>query len=224
MALDRITIEHDFDDPQPRIRDLDVPVPEVLELLARELDTDTVITEHPEIEEPDIKEALLYAAALMRRALSGTRGLPDRESYVASQIALNNPSTKEAYQLFDAEEDDDPLADITAFELEFLKSQMSEPSEPDEGWYFSKEALAKMPLHIKAMHDAIDDVDEQAEDLEEKIENDKIPSAGDQERLAKLVTKAELLESKADELEELYKVMKEALEDYDAFEITWKAI
>ena len=51
------------------------------------------------------------------------------------------------------------------------------------------------------LYEVITDVDEQADELEEKIEAEKTPSASDQERLAKLVTKAELLETKVEELE-----------------------
>ena len=224
MTFDRITTKHDFDGPEPRIRDLDVSIIDVLETLADDVSIEAVIKEYPELDAADIQEVLSYTATLMRHVLVPSRSLPDKESYVASQIALNNPSTKAAYHLYDAEDEDEPLADITAFELEFLKSQMMEPSEKDEGWYFSKEALVKIPLHIKAMHEAIEDVDEQSDELEEKIEAEKIASAGDQERLAKLVAKAELLETKVEELEALYQVMKDALEDYDAFEITWKEI
>ena len=224
MTFDRMTLKHDFGDRQPRIRELDVSIVDILDVLAGETTTEAVIAEYPELEAEDIQEALQYTAELMRRVLANTATLPEKESFVASQISINNPSVKPKYHLYDAEDEDGALADITEFQLEFLKSQMMEPSDPDEGWFFSKEALTKMPLHVKAMHDAIDDVDEQSEDLEEKIEADNFPSAGDQERLAKLVAKAELLESKVEELEALIKVMKDGLEDYDAFEITWKEI
>jgi uncharacterized protein (DUF433 family) len=224
MTFDRITTQHDFEDKQPRIRELDVSVVDILDSLAKETSAEAVIAEFPEVEEADIQEALQFTADLMRRLLVPSQSLPERESFVASQIALNNPAIKAKYHLYDAEDEDEALADITAFQLAFLKSQMMEPSDPEEGWFFAKEALVKMPLHIKAMHEAIDDVDEQAEELEEKIEADKIPGAGDQERLAKLVAKAELLEVKVEELESLYKVVKKTLADYDAFEITWKEI
>jgi uncharacterized protein (DUF433 family) len=224
MTFDRITTKHDFDDTQPRIRDLDVSVVDILDTLAEETSLEAVIAEYPELEAADIQEALQFVADMMRRVLVSSQRLPERQSYIASQIALNNPSIAQKYHLYDAEDEDKALADITAFQLEFLKSQMMEPSEADEGWYFSKEALAAMPLHIKAMHEAIDDTDEEAEELEEKIEGEDFPSATDQALLAKLVAKAELFEVKVEELENLFKTIKAALEDYDAFEITWKDI
>ena len=224
MTFDRITTEHDFDDSHPRIRELDVTVADLLDALALDLTAGAVKNAYPELEDEDIEEALQFASDLIRRAFTGSRRLGANQSYLASQIALNNPSVKEKCHLYDAEDDEEPLADITAFQLEFLKSQMMEPTEKDEGWYFSKEALSAMPLHIKAMHDAIDDIDEESEELEEKIEAEKFPSAADQERLAKLVAKAELFETKVEELENLFKIMKGALEDYDAFEIMWKDI
>ena len=63
LALDRITTNPDRLNGQPCIRDLRLTVKRVLELLAIYSDRTELYREFPELEDEDIHQALVYAAA-----------------------------------------------------------------------------------------------------------------------------------------------------------------
>lgn len=61
--LDRITINPEQCGGNPCIRGMRVRVKDILELLAAEVPSDTVLRDYPYLEQEDILEALEYAAA-----------------------------------------------------------------------------------------------------------------------------------------------------------------
>lgn len=63
MKLDRIQIDPERMNGQPCIRDLRLTVRRVLELVALYPDRNELKQEFPELEDEDIKQALLYAAS-----------------------------------------------------------------------------------------------------------------------------------------------------------------
>lgn len=63
MKLDRIQIDPERMNGQPCIRDLRLTVRRVLELVALYPDRKELKQEFPELEEEDIRQALLYAAS-----------------------------------------------------------------------------------------------------------------------------------------------------------------
>lgn len=63
MNLDRIAINPSRMNGQPCIRDLRITVRRVIELLAIYSDREELRREFPELEEEDIRQALLFAAA-----------------------------------------------------------------------------------------------------------------------------------------------------------------
>lgn len=63
MTLDRITVNPGRLNGQPCIRDLRLTVRRVIEMLAVYPDRTELRHEYPELEEEDIRQALLYAAA-----------------------------------------------------------------------------------------------------------------------------------------------------------------
>jgi len=65
MNLDRITLDPAKMGGQPCIRDLRVTVKRVIEALAVYPDREDLRREYPEIEDEDIRQALVYAAALL---------------------------------------------------------------------------------------------------------------------------------------------------------------
>jgi uncharacterized protein (DUF433 family) len=65
MKLDRITINPARMNGQPSIRDLRLTVRRVIALLALYPDRDDLRREYPELEDEDIRQALLYAAACL---------------------------------------------------------------------------------------------------------------------------------------------------------------
>jgi uncharacterized protein (DUF433 family) len=65
MQLDRINIDPNRLNGQPSIRVLRLTVWRVLELLALYPDRAELQREYPELEEEDIRQALLYAAAML---------------------------------------------------------------------------------------------------------------------------------------------------------------
>jgi uncharacterized protein (DUF433 family) len=77
MKWDRITIEPDKMGGRACIRGLRLPVSTIVRMVASGMSFDEVIDAHPELERPDITEALEYAARLaeertipLRRAAS----------------------------------------------------------------------------------------------------------------------------------------------------------
>lgn len=63
MKLDRIQINPEKMNGQPCIRDLRLTVRRVVELVALYPDRDELKCEYPELEDEDIRQALLYAAS-----------------------------------------------------------------------------------------------------------------------------------------------------------------
>ncbi len=63
MYLDRITVDQARMNGQPCIRDLRLTVRRVLEILALYQDRAELHHEYPELDDEDIRQALLYAAA-----------------------------------------------------------------------------------------------------------------------------------------------------------------
>jgi uncharacterized protein (DUF433 family) len=62
-ALDRITIEPGKMDGQPCIRGMRLTVRRVVEIVADYADREEIRHDYPELEDEDIRQALLYAAA-----------------------------------------------------------------------------------------------------------------------------------------------------------------
>jgi len=221
--MQRITFDHD--DEQPRIRDLDVLVADVLEKAAT-LDTlQAAADAFSKLTVEDVRAVLVFAAQAVRELHEPQGFLGQSEQYRASQLALKAPSDKARYRLYDAENMHKPLLDATEFQLAFIKSYMMEPHDEEEGWFFDRVALQKMPLHIAALEESIEQIDADAERLEVRLEERAAQGFDvDHDELAKLVVKAELFEAKAEELQALYAALKAAMEDYDAFEVTWEAL
>lgn len=63
MKLDRITVDPKRMNGQPTIRNLRLTVRRVIELLALYADRSELRREYPELEDEDIRQALLFAAA-----------------------------------------------------------------------------------------------------------------------------------------------------------------
>lgn len=63
MKLDRIQINPERMNGQPAIRDLRLTVRRVIELVALYTDRNELRQEYPELEEDDIRQALMYAAS-----------------------------------------------------------------------------------------------------------------------------------------------------------------
>jgi uncharacterized protein (DUF433 family) len=64
-ALNRITVDPSRLNGQPCIRDLRISVRRVLEALATYPERDEFFREYPELEDEDVRQALVYAAALL---------------------------------------------------------------------------------------------------------------------------------------------------------------
>lgn len=64
MVFDRITVNPEQCDGKPCVRGLRIPVHLVLRLLANGKTTAEITADYPELEEPDIKQAMEYAAWL----------------------------------------------------------------------------------------------------------------------------------------------------------------
>ena len=65
MILDRITSNPNRMNGQPCIRNLRLTVRRVMELLATYPDRDELYREFPELDEEDVRQALLYAASYL---------------------------------------------------------------------------------------------------------------------------------------------------------------
>ncbi|MFN8499256.1 MAG: DUF433 domain-containing protein [Anaerolineae bacterium] len=65
MALDRITVNPARLNGQPCVRNLRLTVRRVVEMLAIYPERDVLFQEYPELEEEDIRQALLYAASTL---------------------------------------------------------------------------------------------------------------------------------------------------------------
>jgi len=62
FELDRITIDPQVMGGQPCIRGIRIPVSIIIRMIAAGSTTKQILTEYPELEEADIKQALEYAA------------------------------------------------------------------------------------------------------------------------------------------------------------------
>ena len=70
MAFTRITIDPDKMAGVPCVRDLRMPVATVVAMVAEGMSEGEILHAHPDLEQEDIREALLYAAeAVKERAL-----------------------------------------------------------------------------------------------------------------------------------------------------------
>ncbi|MBV7337633.1 DUF433 domain-containing protein [Chloroflexi bacterium TSY] len=65
MKLDRISVNPEKMNGQPCIRDLRLTVKRVLEILAIYPKREDILAEYPELEDEDIYQALVYAAAAL---------------------------------------------------------------------------------------------------------------------------------------------------------------
>lgn len=75
MRFERITIEPDKMGGAPCIRGLRVPVATVVGMVAEGMTVEEILEAHPDLEAPDIREALEYAAEAVReRELPLRRG------------------------------------------------------------------------------------------------------------------------------------------------------
>jgi uncharacterized protein (DUF433 family) len=63
MAFDRVTVEPDKLEGKPCIRGLRITVATVVRLVAAGWSCEQILTEYPDLERPDIQQALEYAAA-----------------------------------------------------------------------------------------------------------------------------------------------------------------
>lgn len=63
MKLDRITVEPGKMDGQPCIRGMRLTVRRVVEIVADYADREEIRKDYPDLEDEDIRQALLYAAA-----------------------------------------------------------------------------------------------------------------------------------------------------------------
>ena len=71
MKLDRITSNSNRMNGQPCIRDLRLTVRRVLELLATYPDHQELFQEFPELEEEDIRQALIFASSYLDDRIVG---------------------------------------------------------------------------------------------------------------------------------------------------------
>ncbi len=74
MAFERITTDPDIMGGQPCIRGMRFPVATIIAMIADGMNTDEILTEHPDLESDDITESLRYAALAVRE-----RELPLRQ-------------------------------------------------------------------------------------------------------------------------------------------------
>ena len=68
MTLDRITVEPGKMDGQPCIRGMRITVRRVVEIVADYLNREEIRKDYPGLEDEDIRQALLYAAAAVEPA------------------------------------------------------------------------------------------------------------------------------------------------------------
>ena len=66
MAFERITINPEQMGGVPCIRGLRIPVATVVDMVAEGMTTDEILDAYPDLEAPDIAEALRYAAEAVR--------------------------------------------------------------------------------------------------------------------------------------------------------------
>lgn len=66
MIFERITINPDQMGGVPCIRGLRIPVATVVDMVAEGMTTDEILDAYPDLEAPDIAEALRYAAEAVR--------------------------------------------------------------------------------------------------------------------------------------------------------------
>jgi len=66
MKFTRITVRHDQMGGVPCIRGLRIPVATVVGMVANRMTEKEILQAYPDLEEEDIKEALLYAAQAVR--------------------------------------------------------------------------------------------------------------------------------------------------------------
>lgn len=66
MKLDRITINPDICFGKPCIRSMRMPVYLIVDMIASGKTPQQILNDYPYLEEEDIKQALVYAAALTR--------------------------------------------------------------------------------------------------------------------------------------------------------------
>jgi uncharacterized protein (DUF433 family) len=64
MTLERITVDPDVMGGRPCIRGMRMPVSRIIGMLAAGEDEQTILTNHPDLEPEDIRQALTYAAML----------------------------------------------------------------------------------------------------------------------------------------------------------------
>ena len=66
MPFQRITVDPEQMDGLPCIRSLRIPVTTIIDMVASGMREDEILTDFPDLESEDIREALRYAAAAVR--------------------------------------------------------------------------------------------------------------------------------------------------------------
>jgi uncharacterized protein (DUF433 family) len=66
MKFQRITVDPEQMDGLPCIRGLRIPVATVVDMVASGMSEDDILTDFPDLEREDIREALRFAAAAVR--------------------------------------------------------------------------------------------------------------------------------------------------------------
>lgn len=66
MNFSRITVDPSRMGGVPCIRNLRIPVAAVVDMVAEGMATDEILRAYPDLDEPDIREALRFAAAAVR--------------------------------------------------------------------------------------------------------------------------------------------------------------
>ena len=113
---------------------------------------------------------------------------------------------------------------LTAFQMEYLKNSIDEPEDEDEGYFFTDDMQASIAFDLDQLENTLEAVEKRIEEIEKQREKDGHDENIDLDELARLAVRSELLEQKCDELVALDNTLVPRLGDYEAYEISWKAL
>lgn len=227
----RIQVNPDEFNGEPTIRDTGVLLSDILKALA-DGDKADVYRQFPQLEVDDLREALLYSADLIAAAALEDEPETDPDLTAAQiihqqnqrhiDLAMLHPETTPAYSLQDGATEEE-LMQVTTFQLEWLKANSQPPLTPEEGWYFGKRQVARAKQGITHLDKEIETLDDHLDAIDE-LRTEQGDEMVDMDELARMSVKADLLDTKREELDQLRQVMATQLNVYDAIEFTWKPL
>ena len=105
--LNRITFNNDVLCGKPLIRGMRISVEMILELLAKGATEEEILEDYPELEQDDLRAALLYAHHMVAR-----ENVPEGENFVSGSHTMNELNERDYLSAIKGTKPDKPINSV----------------------------------------------------------------------------------------------------------------